>query len=58
MKFFVEITETLQRTVEVEAETVEGSERLVREAYRGGEVVLSSEDCVAAEFAVLQGGQQ
>ncbi len=28
------------------------AERIAREAYRGGEIVLSSEDCVGTQMAV------
>ena len=52
MKYEVEITETLQRTVEVEAASTEDAERQVRAAYRAGAIVLDAEDCTEVEFDV------
>lgn len=49
MKYEVEITETLQRMVEVEAASVENAERQVRTAYRAGDIVLDAEDCTGVE---------
>ena len=50
MKYEVEITETLQRTVEVEAASTEDAERQVRAAYRAGDIVLDAEDCTEVEI--------
>lgn len=49
MKYKVEITETLQRVIEVEASTVEDAERAALKLYRNSEVVLSADDFVAVE---------
>jgi hypothetical protein len=51
MKCEVEITETLQRMVEVEAASAEDAERQVRAAYRAGDIVLGAEDCTDVEVA-------
>lgn len=52
-KFTVEITETLQRQVEVEAEDAFEAEAIVREMYRNEEVVLDAEDYIDTEFKAL-----
>ena len=54
MKWNVEITETLQRRIEVEAESAEAAERKVRSMYRGGDIVLESSDIVDVAFSALQ----
>ncbi len=53
MKFRVEITETLQKTVEIEAKDFSTAEDIARDAYYGGDCVLTSDDYVTTEFAVL-----
>ena len=52
-KFTVEITETLQRQVEVEARNPDEAEDKVREMYRNEEIVLDSEDYVDTEFSAI-----
>ncbi len=52
-KFTVEITETLQRQVEVTANSAEEAENIVREKYRNEEIVLDYQDFVDNEFKVL-----
>ena len=54
MKYEVEITETLQRSVEVETASAEDAERQIRAAYRAGDIVLGAEDCVGVEVAVKE----
>ena len=46
MKYTVEITETLQRIVEVDAESDSEAEAFVSRQYRMGDVVLDSSDHV------------
>jgi hypothetical protein len=50
MKYEVEITETLQRVVEVEASSAEDAERQIRATYRAGAIVLNAEDCMGVEI--------
>lgn len=54
MKHKIEITETLQRVIEVEASTVEDAERAALGLHRSGEVVLSADDFVSAEVKCVQ----
>ena len=54
MRFTVQITETLQRSVDVEAESAEIAETSVRCKYRIGEIVLDSADYVGTDVEVLK----
>ena len=49
-KFEVEITETLQRTVTVEAASQEEAERMVDRGWRDGDYVLTDEDYMGVDF--------
>lgn len=46
MKYYVSITEFLQRTVSVDAPNEEEAVKTVRKAYEDGRIVLSSKDYV------------
>jgi hypothetical protein len=46
MKYDIEITETLQKTVTVEAEDPEAAMEKVMADYRAGEIVLGGDDMV------------
>ena len=52
-KFDVEITETLQRTVTVEATSQEEAERMVERSWRDGDYVLTDEDYVGGDFKTV-----
>ena len=52
-KFDVEITETLQRTVSVEAASPEEAERLVTEAWNNDDYVLDSKDFIDVDFKTV-----
>lgn len=52
MKIKVTISETLTRTVEVEARTKEEALRMVRKAYDCGEIVLDWNDHAETEFSL------
>jgi hypothetical protein len=53
MKFEVEITETLQKTVEVEAGDEEEAARIVRSMYRDEEIILSEDSFVDCRIEIL-----
>ena len=54
MKYYVEIEETLSRTIEVEAESAEDAEMIARQMYRDCEVVLTADDFTgSAEFRIV-----
>lgn len=57
-KFTVEITETLQRQIEVKANNEDEAEQTVRDMYRNEEIVLSSDDYIDTEFEVLSSGEE
>ena len=52
-QFDVEITETLQRTVSVEAASREDAERLVTEAWNNEDCVLDANDFVDVDFKTV-----
>ena len=52
MKWAVEITETLQSRVDIEAESPEDAVRQVRDLYRRGDIVLDASDYVDVAFDV------
>lgn len=49
-KIKVKIVETLQRVVEVEADSFDEAEEKVREQYRNCDIVLTSDDHIGTEF--------
>lgn len=53
MKYKVEITETLQRTVEVEAKDEGKAYQIVKDMYRNEEIVLSADDYIDTKIEVL-----
>lgn len=53
MKYQVEITETLQRTVEVEAESESEAINKVKKQYNNGEIELDTSDFIDTEFEII-----
>lgn len=53
-EYDVEITETLQKTVTVRAESREEAEALVEDRWNNEEYILTSDDFVRADFASLE----
>ena len=51
MKYIIEITETLQREIEVEAPSIELAEKRVRQRYFDAEIILDSDDHKETEFS-------
>ena len=51
-KYRVEITETLSRTIEMEAESVYAAVEKVRQMYQNCEIILDSSDYVETEISV------
>lgn len=51
----VTITEILQRTVEVKADSTAEAECAAEEKWNDSEYILSAEDFVRAEFSAAQG---
>ena len=50
MKFKVEISETTNKVVEVEAEDVDTACEIVEDRYKDGDIVLDSSDFLDVEF--------
>lgn len=55
-KFKVQITETLQRIVEVEAEDMDQAIADIEWQHELGEIVLVAEDFVGVEFDIIKEG--
>ena len=53
MKYKVQITETIQRIVEVDAPSAEDACMAVRQQYRNEEIVLDDGDHKGTDFEVL-----
>ena len=49
-EYNIEVEEVLQRTVTVEAESIEEALRIVRERYDSEEIVLNAEDLKDVKF--------
>ena len=54
MVFQVEITETLQRIVSIEAESENAAYLAVKEMYRNEEIVLDDSDYIDTEIEVFE----
>ena len=54
MKYQVEITETLQKTIEVEAKSENEAISKVKEQYYSGEIELDSSDFIETEFEIIK----
>jgi len=52
--YYVAITETLQKTVEVEAATREQAQELVERKWNDSEYILDSESFVGVEFSAWE----
>lgn len=52
-KFIIEITETLQRQIEVEAESKDTAMSTIRNQYSKQEIVLDSSDYINTNFEHL-----
>ena len=52
--FLVEVTETLQRTVKVKAETPEDAERITKQGYRECLIELDAEDLTDVSYLTTE----
>ena len=52
-KFNIEITETLQRQIEIEAEDYDEAMKIIKEKYHNCEIVLDSNDYLDTEFILI-----
>ena len=54
MKIKVEITETLQKTIEVETSNLEEVLLIVKQKYRNSEIILDETSYIDTEFKVVE----
>ena len=54
MKYRVEVTEILSRTVEIEAESEIAAVNKVRQMYRNCDIILDASDCIETEISVKE----
>lgn len=52
-EFEIEITETLQKTVKIRAESREKAEAIAQEKWNRCEIVLDSENFIEADFSTI-----
>ena len=52
-KFNIEITETLQRQIEMEADNYETALAIVKKKYRNSEIILDSNDYIDTDFRLI-----
>jgi hypothetical protein len=51
-KYKIEVTETLSRTIEMEAESEDAAVEMVRQMYRNCDIVLDTSNYVETEISV------
>lgn len=49
-KYNIEITETIQKTIQVEAENEQEALRIAMKRYKNSEVILTDEDFIDVDF--------
>ena len=54
MKYNVIITETLEKTIEIEAENETNAIDIARDKYNKEEVILTADDLVDTDFGIYQ----
>ena len=54
MKYIIEITETLQRQIEVEAQNESEAISLIKEKYKHEEIILSEQDFIDYEIDIIK----
>ena len=54
MKYIVEITETLQKQITVNADSREEAEKMAKDVYRSGLEILTEDDLKETEFEVIE----
>lgn len=54
MKYIIEITETLQKQIEVEAKNESQAISLIKEKYKKGEIILTEQDFIDYEIDIIR----
>ena len=52
MKYYVSITEILEKTIEIEAEDVINAIDIAKDKYNKEEIILTADDLVDADFDI------
>ena len=52
-KYTIEITETLQRQIEIKANSHDEALKIIKEKYKNEEIVLTADDFIDVEFKNL-----
>ena len=52
-KYTIEITETLQRQIEIKANSFDEAYSIIKEKYHNGEIVLDSNDYIDTDFKLI-----
>ena len=53
MRYLVQVTEVLQKVIEVDVDSAESAVNKVRNYYRNSKIVLDSSDCISHSVEVL-----
>ena len=54
MKYIIEITETLQKQIEVEAQNESEAIKLIKEKYKNEEIILTEQDFIDYEIDIIR----
>ena len=54
MKYIIEITETLQKQVEVEAQNESEAIRIIKEKYKNEDIILTEQDFIDYEIDIIK----
>ena len=54
MKYKIEITEILQKTIEVDADDLESAILMVKEKYKNSEIILDDTSYIDTEIKVVE----
>ena len=54
MKYIIEITETLQRQIEVEAQNESEAIRIIKEKYKNEDIILTEQDFIDYEIDIIR----
>ena len=54
MKYNVTITETLEKTIEIEAKNATNAINIAKDKYNKEEVILTADDLVDTDFGIYQ----
>lgn len=53
-KYLIEITETLQKQITVNAKNREAAEQIIKQKYKNQEIILDESDHISTDFETLK----